>query len=332
MSGELATRHLGLDLGATNLKWAIVEHADGTWTTLAHDQVPTRIPVEHAEVPAAVVAQLAEVGAAAIAAWPGVTTVGIGVPGLYDPVGGTTRFLVNVPGPWAGRAVAGPVGAGLGLPAFLINDARAFGLAEIRLGAGRGASSMIGLTLGTGVGGVLVLDGRVHLGHDGTAGEIGHQTIEPDGPWCGCGNRGCLESFVRADQIAAACGTATAEEAVVRARAGDARAMDGLTQVGRYLGIGIANMVTVIAPDRVVLGGGVAAAVDLFIAPIRDELRRRVKTTSLDEVEIVSAELGTWAGAIGAAVHGAEQAEGARAGAAAAAAEAPGGVAGGGRA
>ncbi len=332
MSGELATRHLGLDLGATNLKWAIVEHADGTWTTLAHDQVPTRIPVEHAEVPAAVVAQLAEVGAAAIAAWPGVTTVGIGVPGLYDPVGGTTRFLVNVPGPWAGRAVAGPVGASLGLPAFLINDARAFGLAEIRLGAGRGASSMIGLTLGTGVGGLLVLDGRVHLGHDGTAGEIGHQTIEPDGPWCGCGNRGCLESFVRADQIAAACGTATAEEAVVRARAGDARAMDGLTQVGRYLGIGIANMVTVIAPDRVVLGGGVAAAIDLLIAPIRDELRRRVKTTSLDEVEIVTAELGTWAGAIGAAVHGAEQAEGARAGAAAAAAEAPGGVAGGGRA
>jgi glucokinase len=123
--------------------------------------------------------------------------------------------------------------------------------------------------------------------------------------------------------------TATAEEAVVRARAGDARATDGLTQVGRYLGIGIANMVTVITPDRVVLGGGVAAAVDLLIAPIRDELRRRVKTTSLDEVEIVSAELGTWAGAIGAAVHGAEQAEGARA---AAAAEAPGGVTGGGRA
>jgi glucokinase len=271
------------------------------------------------------VAQLAEVGAAAVAAWPGVTTVGIGVPGLYDPVGGTTRFFVNIPGPWAGRPVAGPVGVALGLPAFLINDARAFGLAELRLGAGRGASSMIGLTLGTGVGGVIVVDGHVHLGHDGTAGEIGHQTIEPDGPWCGCGNRGCLESFTRADQIAAACGTATVEEAVVRARAGDARATDGLTQIGRYLGIGIANMVTVIAPDRVVLGGGVAAAVDLLIAPIRDELRRRVKTTSLDEVEIVTAELGTWAGAIGAAVHGAEQAEGARAAAA-------GGVTGGGRA
>ena len=197
----------------------------------------------------------------------------------------------------------------LGLPAFLINDARAFGLAELRVGAGRGASSMIGLTLGTGVGGVIAMDGHVLQGHDGTAGEIGHQTIEPDGPWCGCGNRGCLEAFARADQIAAACGTATAEEAVARARAGDARATEGLAQVGRYLGIGIANMVSVISPDRVVLGGGISAAADLLLGPIRDELRRRVRTTSLDEVEIVTAELGTWAGAIGAAIHGAEVAE-----------------------
>lgn len=309
MSEDPATRHLGLDLGGTNLKWAVVEHAGGTWTTLANDQVPTRIPVERADVPGTVVAQLAEVGAAAIAAWPAVTTVGIGIPGLYDPVRGTTRFLVNIPGAWAGWPVADPVSTALGLPAFLINDARAFGLAELRLGAGRGASSMVGLTLGTGVGGVIVVDGKVHLGHDGTAGEIGHQTIDPDGPWCGCGNRGCLESFTRADQIAAACGTATVEEAVVRARAGDARATDGLAQAGRYLGIGIANMVTVITPDRIVLGGGVAAAVDFLIAPIHDELRRRVKTTSLDEVQIVTAELGRWAGAIGAAVHGMEQAE-----------------------
>ena len=156
---------------------------------------------------------------------------------------------------------------------------------------------------------MLVVDGRVLLGHDGTAGELGHQTIDPDGPWCGCGNRGCLEAFARADQIAAACGTATAEEGIARARSGDARAVDGLAQIGRYLGIGIANMIAVFAPDRVVLGGGVSAATDLLIGPIQAELRRRVHTTSLAEVEIVAAELGTWAGAVGAAVHGAEQAE-----------------------
>ena len=169
---------------------------------------------------------------------------------------------------------------------------------------------MIGFTLGTGVGGAIAIDGRVLQGHDGTAGEMGHQTIEPDGPWCGCGNRGCLEAFARADQIAAACGTSTAEEAVLRARAGDPRATAGLAQVGRYLGIGIASMVTVITPDRVVIGGGIAAAFDLLVGPIRDELRRRVKTTSLDDVVVVAAELGTWAGAIGAAIHGAEAAAG----------------------
>jgi len=167
---------------------------------------------------------------------------------------------VNTPGDWADRPVAGPVAEALDLPAVLINDARAFGLAELRLGAGRGARAMVGLTLGTGVGGVLAIDGRVVQGHDGTAGEVGHQTIDPDGPWCGCGNRGCLEAFARADQIALACGTATAEAAVDAARAGDPRALAGLAEIGRYLGIGVANMIVVISPDRIVIGGGGGAA------------------------------------------------------------------------
>jgi glucokinase len=306
MDGQPASRHLGLDLGGTYIKWVVLQQESGVWQSLDRDQVATPA----ADGPDAVIARLASAGAEAVRRSPGISTVGIGVPGLYDAAAGTTRFLVNIGGAWAGKPVAGPVGAALGLPAFLINDARAFGVAELRLGAGRGASSMIGLTLGTGVGGVIAVDGRVHQGHDGTAGEIGHQTIEPDGPWCGCGNRGCLEAFARADQIAAACGTATAEEAVARARAGDVRAIHGLAQVARYLGIGIANMVTVISPDKVVIGGGISAAADLLLGPIRDEMRRRVRTTSLDEVEIVTAELGTWAGAVGAAIHGAESAPG----------------------
>ena len=301
----MSGRHLGLDLGGTNIKWVVVEHDGGDWRVLDRDQVATPA----ADGPGAVVGRLASVGVEAVAKWPGVTSAGIGVPGLYDPVSGTTRMLPNVPGTWAGRPVAGPVGAALGLPAFLINDARAFGLAELRLGAGRGASSMIGLTLGTGVGGVIAIDGRVHQGHDGTGGEIGHQTIDPGGPLCGCGNRGCLEAFARADRIAAACGTATVEEAVARARAGDARAAAGIAQVARYLGIGIANAVVLITPDTVVIGGGISAAADLLFEPIRAELHRRVKITSLDDVELVAAQLGTWAGAIGAAVHGAERAQ-----------------------
>jgi len=301
------TRHLGVDLGVTNLKWAVVEGTpgtDGSWRTLDCGQVPTRA----GDGPDAVVGRIAETGRMAVERWPGVVSVGIGVPGLYDPVAGSARFLVNMPGDWAGRPVAPPVADALGQPVALINDARAFGLAELRLGAGRGASSLVGLTLGTGVGGVIAIDGRVHLGHDGTGGEVGHQTIDPDGPMCGCGNRGCLEAFTRADRIAAACGTETAEAAVAAAREGDARALAGLAEIGRYLGIGIASMIAVISPDTVVIGGGIAAAGELLLDPIRAELRERVRTTSLDGVSLVTAELGTWAGAIGAAVHGAEMA------------------------
>ena len=304
-----ASRHLGLDLGGTNLKWAVVEHDGETWTAIARDLVPTRYAADQRAVPAGIVAQLGEVAVAAIGAWGPVASIGIGVPGLYDPVAGTTRFILNVPGPWAGLPVAAPVAEATGVPVFLINDARAFGLAELRLGAGRGASSMIGLTLGTGVGGVIAVDGRVHQGHDGTAGEIGHQTIDPDGPWCNCGNRGCVEAYARADQICAACGTASVEEAVQAAREGDPRALRGLRDVGRYLGIGIANMITVISPDKIVIGGGVAAVGELLFEPIRAEIARHVRTTAIDRVELVPAELGTWAGSIGAAVHGAERAE-----------------------
>jgi glucokinase len=303
--GSPSGRHLGLDLGGTNIKWAVVEHDADGWRTLGQDQVGTPA----AGGPDAVVGRLAEIGVEAMDRFPGVSTAGIGIPGLYDPIAGTTRFLVNIPGAWAGHPVAGPVATTLGVPVALINDARAFGLAELRLGAGRGVRSMVGLTLGTGVGGVIAIDGRVHLGHDGTAGEVGHQTIDPDGPPCGCGDHGCLEAYARADVIATTCGTATVEAAVAAARAGDAQALAGLTDVGRYLGIGIGNMITVISPDRVVLGGGVSAAGDLLLDPIRREVRRRVFTTSVDAVEIVTAELGTWAGAIGAAIHGAEMAD-----------------------
>lgn len=306
MTATTSTRHLGLDLGATNLKWAIVERTGDMWTTLAREQVPTRIgPVPDA-IPDAVVAQLGKVALGAVAAWGPIVSVGIGVPGLYDPRTGRTRFLVNLPGPWRDHPVAAPIAELVGVPAHLINDARAFGLAELRLGAGRGTRSMIGLTLGTGVGGVIAIDGRIVHGHDGTAGEIGHQTIDPDGPSCGCGNHGCLEAFARADRIAEACAAPSAESAVARARAGDTAALAGLASVARALGIGIANVITMVTPDRVVIGGGVAASADVLLEGIRAELRTRVWTTSLDEVELVVAELGTWAGAIGAAVHGAE--------------------------
>ena len=304
MGGVPTSRHLGLDLGATNIKWTVVERRGDDWETLDRGQVATRA----AEGPDAVIARLGRVGAEARARWSDLRSVGIGVPGLYDAERGNARFLPNLAGDWNGRPVAAPVGELIGLPAVLINDARAFGLAELRLGAARGASTMVGLTLGSGVGGVVAVGGSIHFGHDGTGGEVGHQTIQADGPACTCGNRGCLEALTRADRVAAACGTASAAKAVDAARSGDARAVAGMREIGRLLGIGIANLIVVLTPDRVVVGGGVAAAGELLLEPIREETRRRVRVTDLDQVTIVAAELGTWAGSIGAAVHGAERA------------------------
>jgi glucokinase len=298
------THHLGLDLGGTNIKWSVVSREGDEWTSLAHGQLAT----DADEGADAVVQRLADAGREALTAWPGVVTIGVGVPGSYDPRAGTTRFLNNVPGEWDGRPLAAELSAGLGLPCALINDARAFGLAELRLGAGRGAQSMIGLTLGTGVGGVVAIDGRIHHGHDGSAGEIGHQTIDLEGPDCTCGGRGCLEAFINGDAIAADCGTETVADAVAAARAGDERASAGMARVGHLLGIGIANMVNVFTPDRVVIGGGTAAALDLLIEPIWSEIRDRVHFTPLDRLQILPAQLGVWAGAIGAAIHGAETA------------------------
>ena len=301
---EAPRRHLGIDLGGTNCKWVVLEHAGDAWTVLDRGQVVTAA----ADGPDAVVGRFIDMGRAALERWPDLCTIGIGVPGLYDPATGHARFLVNFPGGWRGVPIGPPVREALGIPTALINDARAFGLAELRLGAGRGASSLVGMVLGTGVGGVIAIDGKVHLGHDGTAGEIGHQTIDPDGPSCNCGNHGCLEAFARADRIAEACGTTTVEAAVQAAHAGDERALAGLTRVGTYLGVGIANLIAIISPDRVVIGGGVAAADALLLDPMRAEIARRVTTTELGVVDIVPAALGTWAGAIGAGVHGAEAA------------------------
>ena len=200
---------------------------------LDRGQVPT--PLHDGE--AAILGRLIEVGREAIGRWPGVSSVGIGVPGLYDPAAGTARFFVNFPGGWHGTPVAGPVGG------------RSGSRSSSSTTPGRSASPSSGWARGA-----ARVDGRadagdrrrrrhrgrraVHQGHDGTAGELGHQTIEPDGPWCGCGNRGCLESFARADQIAAACGTATAEEAVSRAAPATSGRATGWPRSGGIWGSG----------------------------------------------------------------------------------------------
>jgi glucokinase len=298
---SMTSLHLGLDLGGTNVKWVVLGREGPAPRVVATGQVRT----DTSRGERSVVAQLIALGLDCSREVGRFESVGVGVPGLYDPESGTTRFIPNVPGNWAGVPVTAEVSSALSAPARLINDARAFTLAEHQLGAGRGATSMLGITLGTGIGGGLIIGGNLYLGDDGSAGEFGHQTIVPDGPLCNCGNRGCLEVFARAQAIVAACGQPTVEQSVQAAAAGDRRAKEGLTAAGSYLGIGVSNVIVLLSVDRVVVGGGVAAAGEMLLEPLRAELKRRVYITDISAVEVVCAELGIWAGAIGAALHGA---------------------------
>jgi glucokinase len=295
------TSHLGLDLGGTNIKWVVLDQ-DGT--PLADGSLPT----EGDGGPDHVVERLALAGHEAIAAAGPIATAGVGVPGIYDATHGRIRFFTNLPGPWAGHPLGAPLSEALGVPVRLINDARAFTLAEARVGAGKGCASLVGVTLGTGVGGGIVLDGRLVLGYHGTAGEIGHQVIDctPGAPPCGCGNTGCLESFVRAAALASAAGTATAAEAFAADQRGDPRAHAAVEKWIDYLAIGLANVVTILTPDRIVLGGGVASAAGRIIVPLRERFKTHVHLTDPNHVEIVHAALGVRAGAIGAALRGLE--------------------------
>jgi glucokinase len=293
------TSHLGLDLGGTNIKWVVLD--DG-----GNPLVDGSLPTEREGGPEHVIERLALAGRAAKEAAGPLATAGVGVPGIYDETLGVIRFFTNLPGPWAGRALAGPLSEALGVPVRLINDARAFALAEARVGAGQGCAAMIGVTLGTGVGGGIVLDGRLLLGVHGTAGEIGHQVIDcrPGAPKCGCGNTGCLEAFVGGPRLAEAAGTATAADAFAADERGEPRAHAAVEAWIDYLAIGLANLVTVLTPDRIVLGGGVASSAVRIIAPLRERLAAHVHLTDPEHVELVHAALGVRAGAIGAALRG----------------------------
>ena len=292
-------RYLGLDLGGTNIKGVVVEDTvGGTPTVVGSASVPTGA----LGGPDVVAGNMVMLGRDLRAAYGPVAGAGIGVPGLFDHDTGAIKLFPNLPGPWVGYPLRDRVAEGLGMRLAQLNDARAFTLAEGRVGAGRGCRTLVCVTLGTGVGGGIMIDGRLHLGAWGVAGELGHQTLLPDGPRCGCGNLGCAEALTRADVLAALAGRATAEEVYLGASEGDARCREAVLTVAGYLGIALANCVAVLGPDRIVVGGGIAAAGELVLGPIRDAVHRRVTLVPTDEIRVVAAALGSSAGAIGAAV------------------------------
>jgi glucokinase len=292
------SRYLGIDVGGTNSKLAVVEaNPPDPPVLLATATIPTG-----SGDPGEVLGRLAAAGARLVAGHGPVAAAGLGVPGLFDEASGRAVLLPNLPPAWAGREVRGPLAARLGVPVALVNDARSFTLAESRMGAAAGCSTVICLTLGTGVGGGVVVDGRLRFGPHGRAGELGHQVIDPDGPPCGCGNRGCVEAFVAGAAISRLGGRPSPQAVFAAAAAGDERAAAAVEATVGRLAVGIANLVTVLWPERVVVGGGVAAAGEQLLGPLRRAVAAASPLVDPGAYEIVPAALGPAAGAIGAAL------------------------------
>lgn len=286
---------IGVDLGGTTIRAAAV---DPSGQIVRRVERPT--PVEsQASVVAALVAAIDAVVTADAGA------IGVAVPSRIDRIHGRAISSTNIP--VEGLDLRDLVARRFGLPAQIENDATAAAIGEWRLGAGRGVRDMAMITLGTGVGGGLILDGRPYRGATGAAAEIGHLVVELDGPRCQnfCTGRGHLEvlaSGTAADTAARELygPDADARLLVERARAGEEPAVAAVARIGRYLGAGIASIVNLLEPELVVIGGGFSAAGDLVLGPAREVLARDGLTPGRDTVRIVLAELGEDAGLVGA--------------------------------
>ncbi|NUQ21092.1 MAG: ROK family protein [Gemmatimonadaceae bacterium] len=189
----------------------------------------------------------------------------------------------------------------LGLDCRLEVDSNAAGIAEYRLGAGRGARRLLSVTVGTGLGGAVIVDGVLLRYTGACAGDLGHVIVDRDGRRCSCGARGCLEAMVSSSALSERAGGLPVREVIGRARAHDSPALGALEETGWWLGLGLASLSPLFAPDRIVVGGGVAAAGDLLLGATRASYREHAAADHRDRVEIVSSNFEGWDGMIGAA-------------------------------
>jgi glucokinase len=293
-------RFLGLDLGGTNIKVAVIEKSGDSWKVIKEEDVPT----EADKGPAHVVSRLAEIAANKQKEFSNLSGVGVAVPGLFN-ADGTIELFPNLPGAWRGFQVLEPIRKATNLPTAIINDARSFTLGEAIMGAALGKRTVACFVMGTGVGGGVVIDGKIHLGASGAAGEIAHQIIKFDGPMCGCGAQGCAEPLTNSSAIAKLAGTKTAEEAYKNAVAGDEKALAAFKEVAYWIAITLTNIMVVLAPDTIVIGGGVAQSGDILLKEIRTAMHERAHLYPTSDINIVPATLGFYAGSIGAALYGA---------------------------
>lgn len=305
---------IGVDIGGTKIAAGVVDE-DGRIIASAQRRTPAQDPELLEQAVADAVRELRSSH--------DVVGVGVGAAGFVDADRRTVVFSANLA--WRDHPLAANIERLISLPVVVENDANAAGWAEFRFGAAAQADrSMLMLTVGTGLGGALVIDGHLVRGAGGFAGEVAHMTIVPDGQWCGCGNRGCLEQYtagralVRAARAAAATGDPLLEPAL-RAAGGDVDAIDGplltqlarkgdrgarrhLAEIGSWLGVGTASVSALLDPEVIVVGGGVSDAGDLLLDPARAAYAQHLTARGHRPVApFVLASTGNRAGMIGAA-------------------------------
>jgi glucokinase len=303
----------GVDLGGTNIK-AVLGDSRGNVT--CRDSIPTeshRGPEDILSRMAALMRRLSKKSGQSPAA------VGIGVPGLIDPKAGITKFFPNFPSNWPNIPVREILEPQVGCPVYILNDVRTATLGELTFGHGQHYRDMVFVALGTGVGGGIALDGKLRLGPLGAAGELGHQTMLPDGPMCGCGNRGCLETLASGPAIAAAgirllrsglaprlhaivagdISKVTTETMAQAAEEGDASVRTAISDAAGFLGIGVANLVVTLHPQAIVLGGGVAQIGEPLFGIVRQTIVQRVHMLPVDDIVVLPSLLGDQAGTLG---------------------------------
>lgn len=309
---------IGTDIGGTHLRTALVDEAG-----LIHHRVRERTPREGG--PDAVLGQLTatclDLVALAGSAHKRIRAVGLGVAGKIDRECGSVIFSPNIQ-TLNGYPLAANLEQSLGLPVVMENDCNVFGLGESWKGSAKGLENWVGLSLGTGVGGVLILGGRLWTGDNlGFEAEIGHMIVDPKGPPCACGLRGCLEAHASAsavcngirEAIEAGClssgplfelersGALTSESVCRWAVLGDPLAISLFERMGWALGLALANLFTVLGIRHAVIGGGVSMAWDLFITPLRKTLGRSSSMLDTETADIRRAMLGDDAALVGAA-------------------------------
>lgn len=302
---------VGVDLGGTNIRVALVDRAGGIrhWT-----RRPTRAEEGPERVVRRIQEAIADVLNAAGVDRKDVVGIGIGAPGPLDWRTGVVLSPPNLPG-WRDVPLRAIVEDAFGLPTYLENDANVAALAEHRLGAGVGAEHLVYMTVSTGIGAGVIVDGKLYRGESGGAGEIGHMVVKSDGPQCACGNRGCLEALASGTAIARRAEERRAESPRLRnadpltavvvaeaARAGDATAKAILDEAFYYLGIGVVNVIHVFNPRRIVIGGGLAHLGEALLDAVGTVVARHAFAQSRADAELVLAKLGDRAGVLGAAL------------------------------